>query len=296
MEKFIIANRFEINDLEKDLLGRGGMGVVYRATDAQSGETVAVKTLNAEVLSHEPNILERFRREGESLRQLNHPNIVKFITAVESYGQHYLIMEYVDGGSLQDLLAKHGFLSSQRTVEISLDLADALTRAHHLGIIYRDLKPANVLLAQDGTPRLTDFGIAQLADGSRLTQTGVLVGTVNYLSPEALSGEVLDFRTDIWAFGVLLFEMLTGKLPFTGDNLTARITATLTQPVPDLAQYNPNIPKPLADLIYRMLEKDRQNRIPSMRQVGAELESVLMSSQGLPTSFESRFKTPIPSS
>lgn len=296
MEKFIIANRFEINNLEKDFLGRGGMGVVYRATDTQSGETVAVKTLNAEVLSHEPNILERFRREGESLRQLNHPNIVKFITAVESYGQHYLIMEYVDGGSLQDLLAKHGFLSSQRTVEISLDLADALTRAHHLGIIYRDLKPANVLLAQDGTPRLTDFGIAQLADGSRLTQTGVLVGTVNYLSPEALSGEVLDFRTDIWAFGVLLFEMLTGKLPFTGDNLTARITATLTQPLPDLAQYNPNIPKPLADLIYRMLEKDRQNRIPSMRQVGAELESILMSSQGLPTSFESRFKTPVPSS
>ena len=296
MEKFIIANRFEINDLEKDLLGRGGMGVVYRATDAQSGETVAVKTLNAEVLSHEPNILERFRREGESLRQLNHPNIVKFITAVESYGQHYLVMEYVDGGSLQDLLAKHGFLSSQRTVEISLDLADALTRAHHLGIIYRGLKPANVLLAQDGTPRLTDFGIAQLADGSRLTQTGVLVGTVNYLSPEALSGEVLDFRTDIWAFGVLLFEMLTGRLPFTGDNLTARITATLTQPVPDLAQYNPNIPKPLADLIYSMLEKDRQNRIPSMRQVGAEFESILMSSQGLSTSMESRFKTPIPSS
>ena len=129
MEKFIIADRFEINDLEKDLLGRGGMGVVYRATDTHSGEPVAVKTLNAQVLSHELNILERFRREGESLRQLNHPNIVKFITAVESYGQHYLIMEYVDGGSLQDLLAKHGFLSSQRAVEISLDLADALTRA-----------------------------------------------------------------------------------------------------------------------------------------------------------------------
>jgi predicted ATPase/serine/threonine protein kinase len=295
MGKFIIADRFEIDDLEKDLLGRGGMGVVYRAIDNQSGETVAVKTLNSEALSHEPNILERFRREVESLRQLNHPNIVKFITAVESYGQHYLVMEYVDGGSLQDLLARHGHLSSQRAVEIGLDLADALTRAHHLGIIYRDLKPANVLLAQDGTPRLTDFGIAQLADGSRLTQTGVLVGTVNYLSPEALSGEVLDFRTDIWAFGVLLFEMLTGKLPFSGDNLTARITATLTQPVPDLAQYNFDIPKSLADLIYRMLEKDRQQRIPSMRQVGAELESILMSSQGLPTSVESRFKTPIPS-
>jgi predicted ATPase/class 3 adenylate cyclase len=196
---------------------------------------------------------------------------------------------------LQSLLARLGHLSSQRAVEISLDLADALTRAHHLGIIYRDLKPANVLLAQDGTPRLTDFGIAQLADGSRLTQTGVLVGTVSYLSPEALSGEVQDFRTDIWAFGVLLFEMLTGRLPFSGDNITARITATLTQPVPDLTQYNLDIPKSLIDLIYRMLEKDRQQRIPSMRQVGAELESILMNLQGLPTSIESRFKTPIPS-
>ncbi|MCX6057032.1 MAG: protein kinase [Chloroflexi bacterium] len=292
MEKFIIANRFEINDLEKDLLGRGGMGVVYRATDNQSGETVAVKTLNSEALSHEPNILERFQREGDALRQLNHPNIVKFITAIESHGQHYLVMEFVDGGSLQSLLAKHGQLSSQRSVEIGLDLADALTRAHHLGIVYRDLKPANVLLAQDGTPRLTDFGIAQLADSSRLTQTGVLVGTVNYLSPEALSGEVLDFRTDIWAFGVLMFEMLTGRLPFTGDNLTARITATLTQPVPDLTRYDLDIPKPLADLIYHMLEKDRQQRIPSMRQVGAELESLLNGWQGNPISSESRFESP----
>ncbi len=292
MGKFIIANRFEINDLEKDLLGRGGMGVVYRATDNQSGETVAVKTLNSETLSHEPNILERFQREGDALRQLNHPNIVKFITAIESHGQHYLVMEYVDGGSLQSLLAKHGQLSSQRSVEIGLDLADALTRAHHLGIVYRDLKPANVLLAQDGTPRLTDFGIAQLADSSRLTQTGVLVGTVNYLSPEALSGEVLDFRTDIWAFGVLMFEMLTGKLPFTGENLTARITATLTQPVPDLTRYDLDIPKPLAGLIYRMLEKDRRQRIPSMRQVGAELETMLNGWKGNPISSASRFESP----
>ena len=266
MGKFIIANRFEINDLEKDLLGRGGMGVVYRATDAQSGETVAVKTLNAEVLSHEPNILERFHRQGESLRQFNHHNIVKFITPVESYDQHYMIMEYVDGGSLQDLLAKHGFLSSQRTVEISLDLADALTRAPHLGIIYRDLKPANVLLAQDGTPRLTDFGIAKLADGSRLTQTGVLVGTVNYLSPEALSGEVLDFRTDIWAFGVLLFEMLTGKLPFTGDNLTARITASSTV---SAATTGPGIGK-----ICPSCDKSRPNASNCMARASSPIQAI----------------------
>ena len=275
MEKFIIADRFEINDLEKDLLGRGGMGVVYRATDTQSGETVAVKTLNAEVLSHEPNILERYLREGESQRKINHPNIVKFITAVESYGHHYLVMEYVDGGSLQDLLAKHGHLSSQRAVEIGIDLADALTHAHHIGIVYRDLKPANVLLTKNGIPRLTDFGIAQLADSSRLTQTGVLVGTVNYLSPEAISGEALDSRVDVWAFGVLLFEMLTGRLPFTGDNITVKINAILTQPVPALTQLNLDIPYPLADLVYRMLEKDRNQRISGIRQVRAELTSML---------------------
>lgn len=275
MGKFVIANRFEIEDLKQDLLGRGGMGVVYRATDNQSGETVAVKTLNSDAMSAEPNILDRFLREGEALRQLNHPNIVKFITAIESYGQHYLVMEYVDGGSLEKLLGAQGHLSSRRVIEISLDLADALIHAHHLGIIYRDLKPANVLLMQDGTPRLSDFGIIQLAEGSRLTQTGVLVGTVNYLSPEALSGETLDSRTDIWAFGVLLFEMLTGKLPFTGGNITSKITAILTQPVHDIFQYNPDIPKPLTDLIYRMLEKDRNQRIANAQLVRDALADIL---------------------
>ena len=295
MGKLILANRFEIDDLEKDLLGRGGMGVVYRSLDTQTGETVAVKALNADVLADEPSTLERFRREGEALRKLNHPNIVKYIAALESNGQHYLVMEYIDGGSLQDLLATQGHLSNQRAIEIGLDLADALVSAHHLGIIYRDLKPANVLLAKDGIPRLTDFGIIQLADSSPLTKTGLMVGTVNYLSPEAINSETLDFRADIWAFGVLLFEMLTGQLPFTGKNLTARITAILNQATPDISQYNPDIPKPIADLIYGLLEKDRNQRFPSMRQVGAELESILMGLQGLPTSTESRFKTSIPS-
>ena len=275
MAKLLISNRFEINDLEKDLLGRGGMGVVYRAIDNQTGETVAVKTLIQETLAHEPDGIERFKREGEALRQLDHPHIVKFITTVETGGQHYLVMEYVDGGSLQELLVAQGHLSNQRTVELGIDLADALACAHRLGIIYRDLKPANVLLTKDGSPRLTDFGIAQLADGLRLTQTGILVGTVNYSSPEALSSEVLDTRTDIWAFGVLIFEMLTGKLPFSGPNLTARITAILTQAVPDLTVYQRDIPDALADLVYRMLEKDRQQRIPNMHLVRAALEAIL---------------------
>jgi tetratricopeptide (TPR) repeat protein len=243
-------------------------------------------------------------REGEALRQLNHPNIVGMVAAVEegeaTPGEvvHYLVMEYVEGGSLQDLLAAQGALPSARAVEIALDLADALTRAHRLGIIHRDLKPANVLLAEDGTPRLTDFGIAHVAESPRLTQTGILMGTVDYLSPEACSGETLDERTDIWAFGVLLYKTLTGERPFGGETLTAKLTAILTQPVPDLAQLAPGIPDALADLVYRMLEKDRGQRVPSVRLVGAELEAILKGRE-VPTPArlapgESRFAPPTP--
>jgi serine/threonine protein kinase/tetratricopeptide (TPR) repeat protein len=291
----LIANRFEI----QDLLGRGGMGNVYRATDTQTGEIVAVKALNPEILARDPSLLERFVREGKALRQLNHPNIVRMVAAVEEEGHHYLVMEYVGGGSLQDLLATNERLPNERVIQIALEVADALTRAHHLGIIHRDLKPANVLLAEDGTPRLTDFGIAYIADTPHLTQTGVLVGTVDYLCPEACNGEKLDERADIWSFGVMLFQMLAGCLPFTGESLTSKLTAILTQPVPDLAQIDPNISDALADLIYRMLQKDPQQRIPSVRLVGAELEAMLKGWQVVtpshPVSTGSRFDTPTPS-
>jgi ABC-type oligopeptide transport system substrate-binding subunit/predicted Ser/Thr protein kinase len=270
----LIADRFEVADLEKDLLGRGGMGSVYRATETQTGARVAVKALDPRVVARAPEILERFVREGQALRQLNHPNIVKMVAAVEEDGQHYLVLEFVEGGSLQDLLDAQGPMPSARVIEIALDLADALTRAHRLGIIHRDLKPGNVLLAEDGTPRLTDFGTAHVSDSPRLTQADILVGTVDYLSPEACNGEQLDERADIWAFGVLLFEMLSGEPPFQGDHLMAVLTAILTQDVPDLAALCPDAPEALIDLVYRMLERDRQQRIPSVRLVGAELEAI----------------------
>jgi ABC-type oligopeptide transport system substrate-binding subunit/Tfp pilus assembly protein PilF len=264
-------------------IGRGSMGKVYRATDLHTGELVAVKALDPGVFARDPGILERFVREGEALRQLNHPNIVRMVAAVEDEGRHYLVMEYVAGGSLQDLLDVQGALPAPRVMEIALDLADALTRAHRLGIVHRDLKPANVLLAEDGTPRLTDFGIARVSEGPRLTETGVLMGTPDFLSPEACNGQALDERTDIWAFGVLLFEMLAGGTPFPGDSLMAKLTAILTQPVPDLGKLCPEAPQALVDLICRMLEKDRQQRIPSVRLVGAELEAILKGRQDLTT-------------
>jgi len=293
-----IANRFEIRDPEKDLLGRGSMGDVYRAIDTHTGELVAIKALDPRVVARDPGILERFVREGEALRQLDHPNIVRMVAAVEDGDQHYLVMEYVAGGSLHDLLEAQGSLPILRVLEIALELADALTRAHHLGIIHRDLKPANVLLAEDGTPRLTDFGIAYVADSPRLTQTGVLVGTVDYLSPEACEGEAIDARADIWSFGVMLYEMLSGERPFGGKGLSATLTSILTQPVPDLGERCPDAPEALIDLVYRMLEKDREGRIPSVRLVGAELEAILKGRE-VPTPVRlapgiSRFSTPTP--
>jgi len=271
----MVADRFEISNLEKDLLGGGEMGNVYRGTDTQTGQTVAIKVLRPEILASQPDMVVRFVREGEALSQLDHPNIVKMVAAIEEQGQYYIIEEYVAGGSLRDLLEARGPLPITRVVEITLELADALARAHHLGIIHRDLKPANVLLAADGTPRLTDFGHAHVIASPRLTRTGTLVGSVGYLSPEACNGEPLDSKADIWALGVMLYELLTGELPFTGETLIAAITAILTQPVPDLASLRPDLPEALADLIGSMLEKDPGKRIASARLVGAELEAIL---------------------
>jgi serine/threonine-protein kinase len=232
----LIADTYAILDgdtpegLEQNLLGRGGMGNVYRGVNSQTGEAVAIKVLKPEIVASDADLVTRFVREGQALRQLNHPNIVKMLAASEQDGQHYLVMEYVSGGSLHDLIAGAGPLPVSRVLEIALDLADALTRAHRLNIIHRDLKPPNVLLAADGTPRLTDFGLAPQLDGPRTTQTGMIMGTVDYLSPEGCEGQPLDERADIWSFGVILFEMLSGERPFKGDSLLTTLTAILRQP------------------------------------------------------------------
>ena len=277
----LIGQRYELGPE----IGAGGMGTVYRGVDTQSGDPVAIKLLKPEVLQLDPDMLERFEREGQALRELNHPNIVKMLAAIEESGQHYLMLEYVEGGSLRDVLDTVGAkptrtrqavsLQIERVLSIALDLADALTRAHRLNIVHRDIKPANVLLATDDTVRLTDFGIAYMQKHQRVTDTDSIVGTLDYLSPEVLKGEEISARMDIWAFGVLLFELLAGKHPFASTIPSATIMAILTEPTPDLEKLCPDCPVALVDLVYRMLAKDAQARIPSVRLVGAELEAIM---------------------
>ena len=298
----LIANRFNIQDIQSDRLGQGAMGDVYRGIDLETGETVAIKVLKPDLVANDPELVERFNRECQALRQLNHPNIVKMLAAVTEKNPatgaevQFLVMEYVSGGSLQDILNQQPRLPVQRVLQIGLELADALSRAHHLNIIHRDLKPANVLLAQDGTPRLSDFGIAHFSDRPRLTQTGALIGSVGYLSPEVCNLQKPDARADIWAFGVMLFEMLAGEHPFIEDGITATLINILKKPTPDLTNYRSDIPAALIELIYQMLEKDLTQRTTSTRLVAARLEAILQNQaiRGLPMEKAESTKAALP--
>jgi hypothetical protein len=273
-----IGERYELGEK----LGQGGMGDVYRGVDIRTGMPVAIKHLHDNI-SNDAQILERFRREGEALRELNHPNIVKMLDMLQHENAYYLIMEYIDGGDLADLLEARGKLPVRDAIKIALELADALSRAHHVGIIHRDIKPPNVLIASNGTPRLTDFGVARIETAERLTGTGMAVGTLDYMPPEAVNGEPVDARGDIWAFGVMLYEMLTGERPFTGDTTLALLTSIIAAPLPDVTQGCPDASPALQTLLQQMLQKDREMRLRSARQMGAALEAIL---QGNPVNLQ----------
>ncbi|MEJ2597308.1 MAG: protein kinase [Anaerolineales bacterium] len=270
MVQKMVAQRFQI----ETLIGGGAIGSVYRGTDTLTGEQVAIKVLRKELTADMPELIERFRREGEALRRLNHPNIVRMLGMVEEQKQHYLIMEYVGGGSLAGLLKRQPQLPLVQAVAIALELADALSRAHHLEILHRDIKPDNILLAEDGAPRLTDFGLARLGNYPSITTAGSVLGTFQYLSPEAFYDQVLDSRADIWSLGVVLYEMLAGQVPFSGGTPGEILWAINNQPLPDPSRWREDIPATLVELLKNMLMRDRPLRIASARQVGAELEKI----------------------
>lgn len=252
------------------MLGEGGMGEVYLADDEQTRQQVAVKILARQLTAH-PESLERFRREAKTLRQLDHPNIVKFIDAFEHERQYVIVMEYVPGGSLHSLLKKEQ-LQIERARQIALGLCDALIRSHQLSIIHRDIKPENVLLDEHRTPKLADFGVARLSEGTRMTRSGTQVGTPYYMSPEAWEGKTLDGQADIWSLGALLFEMLSGQIPFSGDTPLTVMNKIFTSELPDLKKLRKDVPNDLAQIVKRMLAKDKSVRYKTMRQVAVDLE------------------------
>lgn len=267
-----IGGRYEL----EQFLGEGGMGTVYRALDTQTGNQVALKLTKPEVLQRYPEQAERFRREAEALIALDHPNVVRILDALDDNGQYVIVMEYLPGGTLRDKLKEHKRLDIRYTLETALDLSDALTRTHRLKIIHRDVKPENVLFTAYDIPKLTDFGQAHISTMETLTQVGQVMGTLNYLAPEMFHREPADPRTDIWCFGMMLYEMLTGFRPFMGQNSAEVMKAILTQPVPDLLKLRPECPPRLVKLVNAMLAKKREERIFSVREIGVEVEAILM--------------------
>ena len=267
----VIAERYEV----EELVGTGGMSSVYRARDLLLERLVALKVLHPHYGDDEEYV-ERFRREARSVAQLSHPHIVTVIDRGEDDGRQFIVFEYVDGENLKQLLARTGPLPARRTLELAIEVADALAFAHERGLIHRDVKPQNVLLSPDGDAKVTDFGIARSLDVEHgMTQTGTVLGTSNYLSPEQASGKPTTPSTDVYSLGVVLYELLTGDVPFPGDNFVAVAMKHLNELPPDVLEQRPDIPMRLAAAVDRALEKDPALRFPSMDQFARELRQCL---------------------
>src|SRR5262245_31502142 len=255
-------------------LGQGGMGAVYRSFHPQLNRPVAVKVMLANVAA-DPQAHQRFLREAQVVAMLSHPNIVNIFDVDIQDNQPYIVMDFADGGSLAAQL-QAGPLSLDQALDLAIPLADALEYAHRQGVIHRDLKPANVLLRADGSPVLADFGLArplQVLSDAQITATGALLGTLVYMAPEQFSGRAADTRADIDAFGVMLFEMLTGRIPFDGDSAQI-MYGHLQQPPPAPRQLNPALPAPVERLVLQMLAKDPAARPQNMAEVAAALHSL----------------------
>jgi len=255
----LFANRYEV----KDVLGAGGMGVVYRAFDRELQEPVAIKTLRPEALAGDGVALERFKQEIRLARKIAHRNVVRTYDLGEADGMYYLTMEYVEGTSLKDLIASRGHLPVAVTLTVGKQLCRALEVAHEQGIIHRDIKPQNMVVEPTGFLKVMDFGIARLAtapQGKGLTQDGMTIGTPDYMSPEQISGMELDARSDLYSAGVVLFECLTGRLPFEAESMYALMAKRLEEPPPDPRTINAEVPQSLAAVILKAMAKQPADR------------------------------------
>ncbi|MDP3911095.1 MAG: protein kinase [Gemmatimonadales bacterium] len=258
----VFAGRYEV----KEILGAGGMGVVYRAFDRELQEPVAIKTLRPEAVSGGHVALERFKQEIRLARRIAHRNVVRTYDLGEVGGVYYLTMEYVEGTSLKQLITTRGKLPIAVTLTVGKQVCRALEVAHGEGVIHRDIKPQNIVVEPNGFLKVMDFGIARLANppqGKGLTEAGVSIGTPDYMSPEQLSGTELDARSDLYAAGVVLFECVTGRVPFEAETTWALVAQHLEEPPPDPRTLNADVPEALAAVIVKAMAKQPADRFAS---------------------------------
>lgn len=262
-------------------LGKGGMARVYLAEDESLDRQVAIKILE-DRHSDDPHFVERFQREARAAARLNHPNLVQIYDRAQVDGTSYIVMEYVEGETLKDLIRREAPLDPRRAIGIAMQVLAALRVAHQAGVIHRDIKPQNILVQPDGRVKVADFGIAR-AGGSDMTEAGSIVGTAQYLAPEQAQGLDLGPPADLYAVGVVLYEMLTGRVPFEGDSAVTIAMKHVQEPPEQLTQRNPLVPPSLEAVVMRALAKNPAQRYATAEEMGVDLDRVR---QGLPVSDE----------
>lgn len=269
-----INDRYEI----EKLIGEGGMANVYLARDTILDRKVAVKVLRGDLAGDE-KFVRRFQREALSASSLSHPNIVEIYDVGEDDGNFYIVMEYIEGKTLKQLIKKRGVLSLSETMDIMLQLLDALATAHDSYIIHRDIKPQNIMIKESGLVKITDFGIAMALNSAQLTQTNSVMGSVHYLPPEQASGKGSTIRSDIYSLGILMFEMLTGKVPFKGDTAVEIALKHMKEPLPSVRTLNPVVPQSVENIILKAAAKNPKNRYRDVREMAEDIKTCLDASR-----------------
>ncbi|HEY4556184.1 MAG TPA: serine/threonine-protein kinase, partial [Lysobacter sp.] len=263
----VLGARFRI----ENVLGLGGMGVVYRATDLALDVVVALKLLRPE-LAARPDAFDRFRQELLTARQVSSPRVVRIHDLAQDEGQWFITMDLIDGEALDRRIDRDGPLPPDEAVRIARQIAEGLAAAHAKGVVHRDLKPANVLIDREGDAYITDFGVARSLASGGLTQSGTVVGTPDYLSPEQARGEAVDARSDLYALGLILYEMLTGAMPFAGGTIPEILAQRMLRSPPPVTQARPATPAWVARLVDRLLRPQPAHRLQSAREVIAAID------------------------
>jgi serine/threonine-protein kinase len=266
----VLSGRYRL----ESKLGSGGMSTVYLARDGTLERWVAVKVMHREI-SDQPDQLERFRREARAVAQLSHPNVVSVIDAGEDGGHPYIVFEYVDGETLKQRIERVGPLPVDEATAYAIEIGRGLAAAHARRLVHRDVKPQNVLIDSEGRAKVTDFGIARSLESDGLTQTGRVLGTTDYVSPEQAMGRGVDARTDIYSLGVLLYEMLTGEVPFQAETVVGVAMKHVNEQIPDVQSRRPEVSSALAAVVERATAKEPKKRYPDMASCLADLENAL---------------------